>query len=427
VKAEIVGVGTEILLGQICNNNAQWISQRLAEIGVDVLHHQAVGDNVERIEGAFRLALSRSDVVIATGGLGPTQDDITREGLAAALGVPLVRHPEIEDLLREKFARLGREMPEINVIQGDVPKGARYIVPGRGTAPGLICETPEGRRVYAVPGVPAEMREMMTETILPELADLAGPSALVSRTIKVTGMAESRVAELLDDLFRTSTNPTVAYLASSGEVKVRLTAKAPSRAEAETVIDPLAEEVVGRLGRYVFSTSDEELEQVIGRLLVEKGMTIASAESLTGGNVGVRLSSAAGASEYFKGGAVTYTAEAKRKVLGVRKETIEGPGVVSEECAIEMARGARELFESDIALGLTGVAGPEPHDGKPPGTVCVGLSAQDREESRCFRAPGDREQVRRWAEQAGLDMARRYLEGASALGDLGPATGADAG
>jgi len=271
------------------------------------------------------------------------------------------------------------------------------------------------------------MREMMTETILPELADLAGPSALVSRTIKVTGMAESRLAELLDDLFRTSTNPTVAYLASSGEVKVRLTAKAHSRTEAETLIDPLAEEVVGRLGRYVFSTSDEELEQVIGRLLVEKGMTIASAESLTGGNVGVRLSSAAGASEYFKGGAVTYTAEAKRKVLGVRKETIEGPGVVSEECAIEMARGARELFESDIALGLTGVAGPEPHDGKPPGTVCVGLSAQDREESRCFRAPGDRDQVRRWAEQAGLDMVRRYLEGSSPPGDLGPATGADAG
>jgi nicotinamide-nucleotide amidase len=427
VKAEIVGVGTEILLGQICNNNAQWISQRLAEIGVDVLFHQAVGDNIDRIEGAFRLALSRSDVVIATGGLGPTQDDITREGLAAALGVPLVRHPEIEDLLREKFARLGREMPEINVIQGDVPEGARYIVPGRGTAPGLICETPEGKRVYAVPGVPAEMREMMSETILPELAKLAGPSTLVNRTIKVTGMAESRVAELLDDLFRSSINPTVAYLASAGEVKVRLTSKAPSREGAEALIDPVAEEVARRLGRNVFSTSDEELEQVIGRLLVEKGMSIACAESLTGGNVGVRLSTAAGASEYFKGGAVTYTAEAKRKILGVRQETIEGPGVVSEECAIEMARGARRIFSSDVAVGLTGVAGPEPHDGKPPGTVCVGLSTSDRVESRCFRAPGDRDQIRRWAEQAGLDMVRRYLDGSPASGDLGPATGAVAG
>jgi competence/damage-inducible protein CinA-like protein len=424
VKAEIIGIGTEILLGQICNNNAEWISQRLAEIGVDVPYHQAVGDNVDRIEAAFRLGLSRADVVLATGGLGPTQDDITRDGLAAALEVKMVRHPEIEDFLRAKFARLDREMPEINLVQADVPEGARYILPDRGTAPGLIYETDQGKRVYVVPGVPAEMREMMSRTIIPELGDLAGPSALVSRTIRATGIAESKVAETLDDLFRTSINPTVAYLASSGEVKVRLTAKSPSRAEAETLIAPLADEVVRRLGRYVFTTEDEELEQVVGRLLVEKGVTIASAESLTGGSVAVRLSTAAGASDYFKGSAVTYTAEAKRKVLGVRKETIEGPGVVSEQCAVEMARGARLLFESDVGLALTGVAGPEPHDGKPPGTVCLGLSAKDRDESRCFRAPGDREQVRRWAEQAGLDMVRRYLGGSPQSAELGPAAGA---
>jgi nicotinamide-nucleotide amidase len=253
---------------------------------------------------------------------------------------------------------------------------------------------------------------------------MAGPAALVSRTIKATGIAESKVAEVLDDLFRSSSNPTVAYLASSGEVKVRLTAKASSRAEAEALIDPLADEVVKRLGPHVFSTSDEELEQVVGRLLVSRGMTVASAESLTGGNLGVRLSTAAGASEYFKGSAVTYTADAKREVLGVRKETIDGPGVVSEECAIEMARGARRLYEAGIAVGLTGVAGPEPHDGKPPGTVCVAVSAGDQEESRSFRAPGDREQVRRWAEQAGLDMLRRYLQGLPEPADLGPSTGA---
>jgi nicotinamide-nucleotide amidase len=424
VRAEIVGVGTEILLGQICNNNAQWISDQLAEIGVDVLHHQAVGDNLARIEATFRLALSRADVVIATGGLGPTQDDITREGLAAALGVRLVRHPEIEEFLQAKFDRLGREMPKINLIQADVPEGARYILPDRGTAPGLIFETPEGKRVYAVPGVPAEMREMMSRTILPELAALAGPAALVSRTIKATGIAESKVAELLDDLFRGSTNPSVAYLASSGEVKVRLTAKGASREEAESLIEPLAGDVAGRLGAHAFSTSDEELEQVVGRLLVARGLTIACAESLTGGNVGVRLSTAAGASEYFKGSAVCYTADAKRRVLGVRKETIEGPGVVSEECAIEMARGAGDVYEADVALALTGVAGPEPHDGKPPGTVCLGLAAGDHEETRCFRAPGDREQVKRWAEQAGLDMVRRYVEGLPEPADLGPATGA---
>lgn len=411
MRAEIIGVGTEILLGQICNNNAQWISQALADIGVDVLDHQAVGDNEARIADAFRMALSRADVVISTGGLGPTQDDVTREGLAAALGVRLVRLPEIEEHLRTKFRQFGREMPESNLRQADVPDGARYILPDRGTAPGLISRTSEGRIVYAVPGVPSEMREMMSETILPELSMLAGPSALVSRIIKVTGMAEAKVAERLDDLFRASTNPTVAYLASSGEVRVRLTAKASRRSEAEDLIRPLADEVARRLGRHVFTTSDEELEHVVGRLLKARAATVACAESLTGGSLAARLSQAPGASMYFKGSAVCYSAEAKQQVLGVSEETLRGPGVVSEECAREMAQGARRIFGADVALGLTGVAGPDPHDGKPPGTLCLGLAAKEGEQSRSFRAPGDRQQIRRWSEQAALDLLRRYLEG----------------
>jgi len=410
LKAEIIGVGTEILLGQICNNNAQWMSERLAQIGVDVAYHQAVGDNLDRIETAFRLALSRSDVVIATGGLGPTQDDITREGIAAALEVRLVRHPEIEDFLREKFARLGRRMAEINLVQADVPEGAEYILPDRGTAPGLICVTPQRKRMYAVPGVPAEMREMMTGTVLPELAALAGPSALVSRTIRLTGIAESKVAEILDDLFRASANPSVAYLASSGEVKVRLTAKATTREEAERLIEPLALEVHARLPGFVFTTTDEELEQVIARLLDALGATVACAESLTGGSLALRLSAAPGASSYFKGSAVTYTAEAKRHILGVSQQTMDGPGVVSEECAREMALGTRRIFQADLGLAVTGVAGPDPHDGKPPGTVCLALAWDRGNQSDSFRAPGDREQVRRWAEQSALDMLRHRLE-----------------
>jgi nicotinamide-nucleotide amidase len=424
VRAEIIGVGTEILLGQIANSNAQWISERLAEIGVDVLNHQAVGDNEGRIADSFRLALSRTDVVIATGGLGPTQDDITREGLAEALGVALIRHPEIEDFLREKFARLGRSMPELNLRQAEVPEGAKYILPDRGTAPGLICSAEGGRRVYVVPGVPAEMREMMTNTILPELGGLAGPAALVSRIVKVTGIAEAKVAELLDDLFQGETNPSIAYLASSGEVKVRITAKAPTRGEAEDLIRPVADEVAERLGTHVFTMNDEDLEQVVGRLLKASGKTVASAESLTGGSLAVRLSAAPGSSAFFKGSAVTYTVESKRDLLGVSKETIEGPGVVSEECAREMAQGARRLFNADVALATTGVAGPEPHDDKPVGSVCVALAAGDLSESRCFRAPGDRGMVRRWAEQAALDMLRRYLEGVPEPKDPGPATAA---
>ena len=414
MRAEVLGIGTELLLGQICNENARWISQRLAEIGVDVLHHQALGDNVERIADGFRLGLTRAEVVIATGGLGPTQDDITRDGIARALGVRLVRNPEIEEFLRRKFRELDREMAISNLTQADVPEGATYILPQRGTAPGLICKAPGGGRLYAVPGVPAEMREMMTGTILPELSEVGGPSALVSRLLRATGIAEARLAELLDDLFRSSSNPTVAYLASSGEVKVRLTAKASSRGEAEDLIRPLSEEVLRRLGDHVFSTSDEDLELVVGRLLKAGTRTLAAAESLTGGGLAQRLSRAPGASAYFLGSAVCYTTEAKRSLLGVSRETIEGPGVVSEECAREMARGARRVFGADLAISLTGVAGPEPHDGKPVGTVCLGLATEDAETSRCFRAPGDRDQVRRWAEQAALDMLRRHLEGRNA-------------
>ncbi len=406
-----MAVGTEILLGQICNDNARWMSERLAEIGVDVLHHQAVGDNVERIAGVFRLALSRADVVVATGGLGPTQDDITREGMAAALEVRLERRPEIERFLREKFASLGRDMPESNLRQADVPRGARSILPDRGTAPGLVCGTADGKRVYAVPGVPVEMREMMGGTILPELARMAGPAALVSRIVRATGIAEAKVGEVLDDLFRGSTNPSVAYLAGGGEVKVRLTAKAASRAQAEDLLRPLVEEVERRLAPHAFSADDEDLELVVGRLLKASQLGVACAESLTGGSLGVRLSRAPGASAYFRGSAVCYTAESKQRVLGVSRETVEGPGLVSEECAREMARGALELFEADVALATSGVAGPEPHDDRPVGTVCVALSALDgMDRARTFRAPGDRDMVRRWAEQAALDLLRRHLE-----------------
>jgi nicotinamide-nucleotide amidase len=408
VRAEIIGIGTEILLGQITNSNAQWISQRLAEIGIDVLHHQVVGDNVERIAEAIREATARADVVVATGGLGPTGDDITRQGLAGALGLHLERHPEIEEFLREKFWRLGREMPESNLVQADVPEGARYILPERGTAPGLILEV-DGRRVYAVPGVPAEMREMMEGTILPELAEVAGPSTLVSRVLRVTGIAEARVGELLDDVFRSSLNPTLAYLATAGEVRLRLTAKAATPVEADALIEPVEKEIRERLGDAVFGAGDQELEEVVGSLLSERRLLLACAESLTGGELAARITAIPTASSYFAGGAVTYSPDSKKDVLGVSEETIAIHGTVSEACALEMARGARRAFGADVAVSTTGVAGPDPLEGKPPGTVWVGLAADGVEEARTFTAPGDREQVRRWAEQAALDLLRKHL------------------
>jgi nicotinamide-nucleotide amidase len=256
-----------------------------------------------------------------------------------------------------------------------------------------------------------EMREMMQGTILPELAAKGGPSALVSRTIRVTGIAESKVAEVLDDLFRASANPSIAYLASSGEVKIRLTAKARGSREAASLIEPLAAEVAGRLRGFVFTSSDEELEDVVGRLLKASSLTVGCAESLTGGGLAQRLSAAPGASAYFKGSAVCYTADAKRDVLGVSQETIDGPGVVSEECAREMARGARRIFGADLGAALTGVAGPDAHDGHSPGTVCVAVASDGGERADSFRAPGDRSQVQRWAEQAALNMLRSEMEG----------------
>lgn len=412
MKAEIVGVGTELLLGQIANTNARWISERLAAVGVDVMHHQAVGDNVPRIIDALRVALGRADVVIVTGGLGPTEDDLTRDAIAQLLGLPMVRHPEIEDLLREKFAGYGRgDMPLSNLRQADVPEGLRTIAPVRGTAPGLVAELPDGGRIYAVPGVPVEMEEMMDGTILAELAALAGPATIVSRTLRSASLGESKVAERLRDLFEGSSNPSVAYLASSSEVKVRLTAKAATREGAETLLAPLAAEVRARLGDALFTVDDEELEEAVGRLLRAAGRTLACAESLTGGGVGARLTSVAGASDYFVGSAVVYTAEAKRNILGVTRATIEGPGVVSEECAREMAAGARRVFGADVGLALTGAAGPEGHDGADPGTVWMALDADDVRHARRLRVPGERFRVRRWAEQAGLDLVRRYLEG----------------
>ena len=412
MKAEIVAVGTELLLGQITDTNSRWMSEQLASIGVDVTHHQTVGDNLERIVGGLRLAASRADVVLVCGGLGPTEDDITRDAIAALADVPLVFHDELAEMLRAKFRRWSSigAMPESNLRQATVPDGASTIAPDRGTAPGLIVQL-DGTRLYAVPGVPDEMREMVSGTIVPELRSLAGNEAIVSQVLRVAGMGESAVAEKLADLFASSENPTIAYLASMGEVKVRLTAKAGSEREADELLGPLAASIRERLGDVVFTDRDETLEAVVLRLLGETGRRIACAESLTGGGVGERLTAAPGSSESFLGSAVVYTADMKRRVLGLTDEDLAG-GTVTEACALGMARGALRLFGADVALSFTGAAGPEPHDGAEPGTVWVAVAdASGFAHARGFFSKGERERVRRWAEQGGLDLARRYLEG----------------
>ncbi|MGZ5293251.1 MAG: competence/damage-inducible protein A [Actinomycetota bacterium] len=411
LSAEIVGVGTELLLGQIANTNARWMSEVLAEIGVDVLYHSVVGDNMGRIVATLGAAADRVDVVLVTGGLGPTGDDITRDAIARVMGVGMVRHPELETMLRERFARYRGEMPASNLRQADVPEGARYVVPERGTAPGLVVTLPGGTLLYAMAGVPAEMREIMTGTVLPELAERAGPAVLRSQVIRCAGIGESALAERLDDLFVASRNPSVAYLASGGEVKVRLTAKASTGEEADALLRPLADEVIVRAGDFVFSTAGESLEEAIGRLLRTSGRSVATAESLTGGGIAQRLASVPGASAYFRGSAVTYLPEVKERVLGVAAATIAREGVVSEACAREMAAGARALFDADVAVAVTGVAGPEPHDGREPGDVWLALDADEATHARFMRMSGARDQIVRWTEQAALDLVRRHLEG----------------
>jgi nicotinamide-nucleotide amidase len=411
VRAEIVAVGTELLLGQIANTNARWMSERLAAIGVDVLYHQTVGDNLDRIVEVLRLTVARNDVVLISGGLGPTQDDITRDAIASLLGVGMVRHDEIEELLRRKFAAFGRgDMPASNLRQADVPEGARYIVPDRGTAPGLIVELDGGVRLYAVPGVPEEMVEMMEGTILPELAVFAGGGIVRSRVLRCVGIGESAIAERVADLFEGSTNPSIAFLASTGEARVRVTAKGDTLEEAGRLIQPVVDEVVRRVGDHVFSVDDETLEEVLVRLLAASGERLVCAESLTGGGLGARITSVPGASAVFAGSAVVYENAAKVRLLGVSEETLSTVGPVSEACAHEMAVGARRVYGTDLALAVTGAAGPERHGGAAPGTVWIALEGDDVSHTRGLVVPGERDRVRRWTEQAALDLVRRHLE-----------------
>jgi nicotinamide-nucleotide amidase len=417
VRCEIVGVGTELLLGQIINSNAAWIGQRLADVGWDCLRHTAVGDNEERIAGVLRESLDRADAVIVTGGLGPTQDDVTREAVAAVAGVALRRDPDIERWLQERFARFGvQRMAQMNLRQADVPEGARTIDNPRGTAPGLIIEV-GGKPLYAVPGVPREMEGMLERVVLPDLAARAGEGrAIVSRTLRTAGVGESLLAERLTPLWESTgaagDGVTMAYLASPGEVRVRLTAVGATRAEALARIGPVEQAVRDELGAVVYGFDDETLEQAVARLLGERGQTLATAESLTGGLVGGRVTTVPGASDHYRGGVVAYATEAKATVLGVDQKLLDEHGPVSEPVAAAMAEGARRAFAADVALATTGVAGPTEQGGHPVGTLCVAVADAVGTVAVTRRAPGDRGQVRAWATTLALDLLRRRLEGA---------------
>jgi nicotinamide-nucleotide amidase len=425
MRIEIVAVGTELLLGQIADTNSAWLGDRLASAGVTSHFHQAVGDNHERITLAFRTALARSDGIIVCGGLGPTQDDITREAIADVMGVDLVRHQEIVDVIAGFFQDRGRSMSANNARQADVPVGATVIPQRGGTAPGLIC--PLGNKViYAVPGVPYEMAEMFDRAILPDLRarmEAAGEEGvIVSRVLRTWGASESALAESLQgridaldgdddgDGGAPAGTVTLAFLASGVEgIKVRITARAATMAEVTSLLNREEKDVraaiEAELGDIVFGVDDESMEVAVAQLLIARGVTLGVAESLTGGLIASRLVNVPGASAWFRGGVVAYHEQVKFDLLGVPV----GP-VVTEAAAAAMAEGVCRATGSDVGLGITGVAGPDDQEGTPPGTVFVGLCLPgDSVTTRQVRVPGDRERVRQYGAISALDLLRRAL------------------
>lgn len=414
MRCEIIGIGTELLLGQIVNTNAAWIGQRLADVGWDSLRQTAVGDNEDRIASAIREALERADGVILTGGLGPTQDDVTRESVAAVAGVRLIRHPEIEQWLRDRFSRFGgARMAQINLRQADIPEGARVIDNPVGTAPGLLIEV-GGKPVYAVPGVPREMERMLEDVVLPDLAARAGHGrTIVSRTLRTAGLGESALAERLTPMWEAFKDGgvTMAYLASPGEVRIRLTAVGGTRDEAIVEIEPVEAAIRETVGDLVYGLDDQTLEARVAHLLTASGGTLGTAESITAGLVGARITTVPGSSDYYLGGVISYATEAKASVLGVDPDVLAELGPVSEATAGAMAEGVRRLLGASVGLATSGVAGPAEQGGQPVGTVCLGVADAHGTVTSKIRAPGDRAQIRAWATTSALDLLRRRLEG----------------
>jgi nicotinamide-nucleotide amidase len=412
MRCDVLAVGTELLLGQIIDSNSAWIGEQLAANGINSLVQVKIGDNVARIAGQLRALLAEADAVIVCGGLGPTHDDLSREAIAAVMGTTLARDERVAEVIRQLFASRGRRMPENNLRQAQVPVGASIIPQTRGTAPGLTCPVVVNgveKVVFALPGVPHEMRDMFARAVLPELRRRDGEAAVItSRVLRTWGESESGLNERLEALITELDgvgNPTLAFLASGWDgLKVRITARAESDAACTALLDHWESRVRGVIGSLVFGVDDDSMESVVLDMLRAKGLTLGLAESVTGGLVAARLTEIPGASDVLKGSIVSYASDVKQSVLDVP----EGP-VVSEEAALAMARGAARVLECDVAMALTGVAGPTEQDGMPVGTLCLGIVWPDGELTRTMRLPGDRQQMRQFSVINALDLLRRTI------------------
>lgn len=407
VRCDVLAIGTELLLGQIVDTNSSWIGEQLAAVGIDTFEHRKVGDNLARMTAALAEMTETADAVVVCGGLGPTPDDVTREAVAAVMGVSLERRPELAEAIARMFGVRHRDMPANNLRQADVPVGGDVIPNPIGTAPGLRCEV-NGAVIYAVPGVPYEMRQMMTDHVLPDLFERSGErSVIVSRSLKTWGTSESGLAEMIASRVVAQTNPTIAFLARGIEgIVVRITAKAATRVGAEALIAEEEAALRAVLGDLVFAVDDETVESVVLRLCEQRGWTLGVAESVTGGLVGARIANVAGASRSFRGSVTSYATDVKRSILGVAAER-----VVSEEAAREMADAARRVLGADVGVSVTGVAGPDTQDDQPVGSVFFGLALPGRPtEVVAATLPGDRERIRQFATISLLNLARLRLE-----------------
>ncbi len=371
-RAEIVTIGTEMLLGDLVDTNTAWLSRRLANLGVGIYRHATVGDNRERIVAGINEAAARADLVITTGGLGPTSDDLTNEALGLVTGRKMVEYPEAREHVDEMFRKFGRKPTANNYKQAIFPEGTTLIPNPQGTAMGALLEV--GGTLFAtLPGVPSEMKGMFEETLEPLIRNRTEGS-IVSKTLWFAGIGESALAEQVQD-FLDATDPSVAPLAGQGKVRLRITTRAATPEEAENKIAPVEREILARLGDYYFGEGDETLESAIGKLLTERGETLALAESCTGGLLAKRLTDGAGSSAFFTEGLVTYSNEAKERLLGVPNKLLVEHGAVSEPVAKAMAEGVRKTAGTDYGLSVTGVAGPDGGtEEKPVGLIFVGLS-----------------------------------------------------
>ena len=411
--AEIIAVGTELLLGNIANTNAQELSQALSSVGINVYWHTVVGDNPTRLAEAVDIARRRADVILTTGGLGPTYDDLTKQTVCAAFGLPLVFHPEILEGIRAYFEKnVHLTMPENNRPQAEFPDGAVIFPNSVGTAPGCAFQC-DGVHVVMLPGPPFEMRTMLRDHALPYLRTLS-KEVIVSHDIMTFGLGESPMEELLRERMTHMENPSLATYAKPSEVRLRATAKAPTAEAAEDMLRPVVDEVCALLGDVVYGVDVASLEAACSALLRQKGMTLSSAESCTGGQIAQRMTALAGASQVYRGGVVSYWTDMKADVLGVSREILDQYGAVSEQTARAMAQGARRITGADVAVSVTGVAGPDPDErGNGVGLVFIGLDTPEGTFCRrCDFGQRRRDRIQELAANHAFDLLRRYLSGA---------------